>query len=101
MRQDYVSPPAEPDGSAARLRVGLRNAINEDVFLDATTLDQPGWRHVAVRWPAESAEASRLIAIYVLPPKGMQLSNGDITIRNVRAIVAGQENKPEPTRGKL
>jgi hypothetical protein len=78
------------DGSAARLRVALRNAINEDVFLDATTLDTTGWRHVNVRWSGDSAEAARLLGIYVLPPKGMQVSGGQIVIRNVRAVVAGQ-----------
>jgi hypothetical protein len=77
------------DGSAARLRVALRNAINEDVLTDATLLDRPGWRHVVVRFPAEVAQAARLLAIYVLPPKGMQLSNGQIELRNVRAVVAG------------
>jgi hypothetical protein len=78
------------DGSASRLRVALRNAINEDVFLDATVLDRPGWRHVTVHWTGETAEVSRLLGIYVLPPKGMELSSGEIGLRNVRAIVAGQ-----------
>ncbi|MBV8722586.1 MAG: phosphodiester glycosidase family protein, partial [Candidatus Eremiobacteraeota bacterium] len=82
------------DGSASRLRVGLRNAINEDVFLDATRLDQPGWRHVTVRWAGETAEVARLLAIYVLPPKGMELSSGQIVLRNVRAIVAGESESP-------
>jgi hypothetical protein len=77
------------DGSASRLRVALRNAINEDVLADATLLDNPGWRHVVVRFPVETAQAARLIAIYVLPPKGMQLSSGQIVLRNVRAVVAG------------
>lgn len=78
------------DGSASRLRVGLRNAINEDVFLDATLLDQTGWRHVVVRWSGETAEVARLLAIYVLPPKGMELSSGQVVLRDVRAIVAGE-----------
>ncbi|HVA33523.1 MAG TPA: phosphodiester glycosidase family protein, partial [Candidatus Baltobacteraceae bacterium] len=78
------------DGSASRLRVGLRNAINEDVFLGATILDRPGWRHVVVRWPGETVQATQLIAIYVLPPKGMELSGGEIELRNVRAVVAGE-----------
>lgn len=80
----------QDDGSDARLRVALRNSINEDVLADATVLDQQGWRHVVVRFPAESAQAARLVAIYVLPPRGMQLSNGQIVIRNVRAVVAGE-----------
>jgi hypothetical protein len=79
------------DGSASRLRVGLRNAINEDVFLDAARLDQPGWRHLTVRWAGQQqTEAARLLAIYVLPAKGMDVSNGRIVLRNVRAIVAGE-----------
>jgi Phosphodiester glycosidase len=77
------------DGSASRLKVALHNAINEAVLLDATRLDQPGWRHVVVRFPP-GAEIARLIAIYVLPPKGMQLSSGQIELRNVRALIAGQ-----------
>jgi hypothetical protein len=78
------------DGSAARLRVALRNAINEDVFLDATRLDTPGWRHVVVRWRGETAEVARLLGIYVLPPKGMEVSSGQIVLRNIRAVIAGQ-----------
>jgi phosphodiester glycosidase len=78
------------DGSGSRLRVALRNSINEDAFLDATPLDAPGWRHVTVRWSGETAEAARLLGIYVLPPKGMELSTGRIVIRNVRAVIAGQ-----------
>ncbi len=30
------------------------------------------------------------MAIYVLPPKGIELSDGSIVVRDVRAIVAGQ-----------
>ncbi|MBV8491083.1 MAG: phosphodiester glycosidase family protein [Candidatus Eremiobacteraeota bacterium] len=79
----------QDDGSAARLRVALRNSINESVLVDAAVLDQPGWRTLNVRFPAEVGQAARLTAIYVLPPKGMQVSEGQITLRNVRAIVAG------------
>jgi hypothetical protein len=78
----------QDDGSAARLRVALRNEINEEVLLDATQLGQPGWRKVTVRFPPES-QLSRLIALYVLPSKGIELSEGSIVLRNVRAIVAG------------
>ncbi len=77
------------DGSASRLRYALRNAINEDVLADAARLDQPGWRHIVVRFSAEASQAERLLSIYVLPPKGMQLSSGQIVLRNVRAVVAG------------
>jgi hypothetical protein len=78
----------EDDGSAARLRVALRNEINEDVLLDATRLGEVGWRKVVVRFPPDS-QASRLIAIYLLPSKGIELSEGSLVLRNVRAIVAG------------
>lgn len=76
------------DGSASRLRVALRNAINESVLLDGTLLDTPGWRHVAIRFPA-GTQAARLLALYVLPPRGMELARGQIALKNVRAIVAG------------
>ncbi len=79
----------QDDGSEARLRIALRNSINEDVLLDATRLDEPGWRHVVVRFPPDT-EAARLIAIYVLRPTGVELSDGSIELRNVRAVVAGE-----------
>lgn len=79
----------QDDGSAARLRIALRNGINEDVLLDATRLDQPGWRHVIVRFPAET-QAARLIAIYVLPPRDIEGTDGAVVLRDVRAVVAGQ-----------
>jgi len=76
------------DGSASRLRAMVRNTINEDVLVNATVLDTPGWRHITVRFP-QGAQAVHLLAIYVLPPRGMQLAGGQIGLRNVRAIVAG------------
>jgi hypothetical protein len=76
------------DGSASRLRVAIRNAINEDVLTDAARLDNPGWHHLVVRFPP-GTQAARLIAIYVLPPRGMQLASGQVQLRNVRAVVAG------------
>lgn len=79
----------QDDGSDARVRVAVRNEINEDILVDATQLGEPGWRTVAVRFPADT-RAARLMAIYVLPPKGIELSEGSIVLRNVRAIVAGQ-----------
>jgi len=77
------------DGGNARLRVAVRNSINEDLFLDGATLSESGWRHVVVRFPPEAAQPVKLVAIYLLPPKGMQESNGSIGLRNVRAVVAG------------
>jgi hypothetical protein len=87
------------DGSDARVRVAVRNDINEDVLLDATQLNQSGWRSIALRFPTDT-RASRLTAIYVLPPKGIELSEGSIVLRNVRAIVAGQADAaiPKSTR---
>jgi hypothetical protein len=80
----------QDDGSAARVRIAVRNEINEDVLLDATALGEPGWRRVIVRFPTD-LRASRLVSIYVLPLKGIELSSGSIVVRNVRAIVAGKE----------
>lgn len=77
------------DGSAGRIRVAVRNEINEDLLLDATPLGDEGWRRVVVRFPTDS-QAQRLISIYVLPAKGMELTQGSIVLRNVRAIVAGR-----------
>ncbi len=77
------------DGSAARLRVAVRNAINEDVLLDATKLGEPGWRNVTLRFPP-GTDAARLVAIYALASKGIELSEGSVVIRNVRAVVAGE-----------
>ncbi len=85
-----VSFDVNDDGGNARLRVAIRNSINEDLFVDATTLDGSGWRHVTVRFPPEAAQPVKLVAIYLLPPKGMQESNGSIGLRNVRAVVAGK-----------
>ena len=79
----------QDDGSAARVRIAVRNEINEDILVDATQLGEPGWRSVSVRFPNDT-RASRLMAIYVLPPKGIELSEGSIVMKDVRAIVAGQ-----------
>ncbi|MGC1381565.1 MAG: hypothetical protein WA814_11160, partial [Candidatus Baltobacteraceae bacterium] len=77
------------DGSAGRVRVALRNAINEETLLDATQLGRQGWRRVIVRFPPDIVPA-RLSAIYVLPLRGVDLSSGSIVLRNVRAIVGGE-----------
>jgi hypothetical protein len=79
----------QDDGSAARVRVAVRNEINEDTLLDATQLGTPGWRRVTVRFAPDTV-GTRLMAIYVLPARGVQLSGGSIVLRNVRAVVAGQ-----------
>jgi hypothetical protein len=77
------------DGSGARVRVAMRNAINEQILMTAVTLDRPGWRHAIVRLPQNVAEPARLSAIYVIGEHGSDVTNGSIGIRNVRAIVAG------------
>ena len=77
------------DGSASRLRIALRNAINEDVLPDAALLDQPG---LAPRRRALSAGSLRRHACSRFTSfrrSGMQLSSGQIDLRNVRAVVAG------------
>jgi len=79
----------QDDGSAGRVRIAVRNEIDEDVLLDAAQLGEPGWRSIAVRFPTDT-RAARLVSIYVLPPKGIELSEGSIVLRNVRAIVAGR-----------
>jgi hypothetical protein len=81
----------QDDDSEARLRVAVRNEINEDVLVDATQLTQAGWRSIAVRFPT-GTRAARLMSIYVLPPKGVEGSEGSIVLRNVRAIVAGEQS---------
>ncbi len=79
----------QDDGSDGRVRIAVRNDISEDVLVDATQLGEPGWRNVTVRFPTDT-RAARLMAIYVLAPKGIELSQGSIVLRNVRAIVAGK-----------
>lgn len=79
----------QDDGSAGRVRVAVRNEIDEDVLLDAAQLGTPGWHTVVVRFPTDT-QAARLNSVYVLPPKGVELSEGSIVLRNVRAIVAGR-----------
>jgi hypothetical protein len=77
------------DGNGARIRLALRNAINEDVLLAGTTLDHPGWRHVIVRLPAGLAQPARLTGIYVIGANGSALVAGTIEIKNVTVSVAG------------
>lgn len=84
-----VSFDVNDDGGDARLRVAVRNSINEDLFVNGTTLESSGWRHIVVRFPPEAAQPVKLVAIYLLPPKGMEVSSGSIGLRNVRAVVAG------------
>lgn len=79
------------DGSGARLKVALHNAINEEVLLPATTLDQHGWRHVAVTFPSSLAQPARFTAIYVIGAAPREEHAGSIEIRNVKAVVAGSE----------
>ena len=77
------------DGSGARVRVAVRNAINEQILATALTLDHPGWRHAVVRLPQNLAEPAKLSAIYVIDAASSQPLSGSIGIRNVTALVAG------------
>lgn len=77
------------DGSRTHLRLSLRNALNEQVLLPVTTLDRPGWRHVAVSLPQSVGQSARLSSIYVIGADASVQTSGSILIRNVRATVAG------------
>lgn len=79
------------DGSGARLKVVLHNAINEEVLLPAAVLDGHGWRHIVVIFPPSLAQPARLTAIYVIgAAPGVQRS-GSIVIKGVKAVVGGSE----------
>jgi len=77
------------DGSGLRVRLALRNAINEDVLLSATTLDHPGWRHVIALLPPSLTQPARLTGIYVIGANGATVAAGSIEIKNVSVSVAG------------
>lgn len=77
------------DGSGARVRIAVRNAINEQILATALTLDHPGWRHAVAKLPLNLAEPARLSAIYVIGANGATPAGGSIAIKNVRAVVAG------------
>jgi len=79
------------DGSGARVRVALRNAINEEVLLPATTLDHPGWRHVIVHLSQSLAQPARLSGIYVIGATGSATNTGTIQVRNLAVAVAGSQ----------
>jgi hypothetical protein len=76
------------DGSGARLKVALRNAINEEVLLPAMTLDAPGWRHISVPLPQNFASPGRFVALYVIAPGGADL-DGSLLFKSFTAAVAG------------
>jgi len=77
------------DGSGIRVRLALRNAINEDVLLSATTLDHPGWRHVVVLLPPALAQPARLTGIYVIGANGATIAAGTLEFKNLTVSVAG------------
>ncbi len=79
----------QDDGSGAELRIALRNAINEQVLLSATTLDQPGRRRVVVHFPADLAQPLRLVGFYTIGTPETPDPVGSILIGNVHALVAG------------
>jgi Phosphodiester glycosidase len=76
------------DGSGMRVRLALRNAINEDVLLAAATLDHPGWRHVVVHLSENLAQPGRLTGIYVIGSPGA-VAAGRLEIKNLTVSVAG------------
>lgn len=76
------------DGSGAKLRVSVRNSIDEQFLLPATTLDHPGWRRVAISLP-QSLGTARLSAIYVIGKNATVHATGSILIKALRATIAG------------
>ncbi len=79
------------DGSGARLKVALHNALNEEVLLPATVLDSHGWRRVVVTFPPSLAQPARLTAIYVIGAAPGEEHSGAIVIKDVKAVVGGSE----------
>ncbi|MBV8637955.1 MAG: phosphodiester glycosidase family protein [Candidatus Eremiobacteraeota bacterium] len=79
------------DGSGAHLKVALHNALNEEVLLPATVLDEHGWRHVVVRFPQSLFQPARLTAIYVIGAAPGEEHAGTIEIKDVKAVVGGSE----------
>jgi hypothetical protein len=77
------------DGSGARVKVALRNAINEEVLLNAVTLDHPGWRAIEVPFPSTLAQPARLVGLYVIAAHPGAPVTGTVTFRNLHAIAAG------------
>ncbi|MDQ2865675.1 MAG: phosphodiester glycosidase family protein [Candidatus Eremiobacteraeota bacterium] len=77
------------DGSGLRLRVSLRNALNEQLLITAANLDRPGWRRVTASLPENLGGSARLSAIYIIGGNAEVLRSGSIAIRDLRAIVAG------------
>ena len=80
------------DGEGEQLKLALRNAINEEVLLSAGVMNHPGWRAVEVRLPSGLAQPARLVAIYVIGSSASALLRGNISVRNLHAVVAGQES---------
>jgi exopolysaccharide biosynthesis protein len=80
----------QDDGSGAVLRVALRNAIDEQILVTATTLDQPGRRTVIVRFPSGILQPVRLVGFYTIGTASVPEPKGAIVIGGVRALVAGK-----------
>ena len=81
---------ADANGSA-HLRVALRNAINEQVLVDAVPVGGggSGWQDVAVRFPAGFAGPGRLTALYVVRDPSEPGATGTLVFGNLHAEVAG------------
>lgn len=75
---------------SARLRVSLRNAINESVLLDAIPIGgASGWQDVTVRLPATFAGPGKLTSLYVVRDPQEPVASGTVVVGNLRAVVAG------------
>ena len=81
----------DDDGSGARLKVVLHNAIDEEVLLPVAALSGHGWRQVTVTFPPTFAGPGRLTAIYVIGAAPGEVHRGAIAIKDVKAVVAGSE----------
>lgn len=79
------------DGQGARLKLALRNAINEEVLLAVGPMDHAGWRDVVVRLPQGIAQPARLVGIYVIGADPASAIAGRISIKNLHAIAAGAQ----------
>lgn len=79
----------QDDGSGAELRIALRNAIDEQILVTATTLNQPGRRRMIVRFPSGISQPMRLVGFYTIRTRATPYPTGSILIGDVRALVAG------------
>ena len=80
------------DGNGEVLRVAVDNAINELFLYTVAKVDWHGWRRVEVRFPAELPQPIELKSIYAIDrvgPESAVKAAGQITLRDVRVVLAG------------